>query len=75
MKSQICCITRFNEENIKVDVISVQQQQNWFDFGVYAIAFMVSLVNKKDLTSTSFDEKSCELISVIAAKMGGLWDF
>ena len=35
----------------------VQQQQNGFDCGVYAIAFMVSFVNKEDLASISFDEK------------------
>ena len=44
------------EKNIKIYVVLVQQQQNGFDCGVYAITFMVSFVNKKDLTSISFDE-------------------
>ena len=43
--------------NIKIDVVLVQQQQNGFDCGIYVIAFMVSLVSKKDLTSISFDEE------------------
>ena len=57
MKNQICCITQFKGENIKIDIVPVQQQQNGFDCGVYAMAFMVSFVNKEDLASTSFDEK------------------
>ena len=57
VKNQICCITRFKGKNIKIDVVPVQQQQNGFDCGVYAIAFMVSLINKEDLTSITFDEK------------------
>ena len=44
-------------KNIKIDIVPVQQQQNGFDCGVNAIAFMVSLVNKEDLASISFDEK------------------
>ena len=42
---------------LKLTFVRVQQQQNRFDCGAYAIAFMVSLINKKDLTSISFDEK------------------
>ena len=57
VKNQICCITQFKGKNIKIDVVPVQQQQNGFDCGFYAIASMVSLVNKEDLTSISFDEK------------------
>ena len=57
VKNQICCITQFKGENIKIDIVAVQQQQYKFDCGVYAIAFMVSLVNKKDLTSIPIDEK------------------
>ena len=45
-------------ENIKIDIVPVQQQQNGFDCGVNAIAFMVSLVNKEDLASISIDEKT-----------------
>ena len=59
-------------ENIKIDVVAVQQQQNKFDCGIYAIAFMVSLVNKKDLTSIPIDEKSCEIIYMIAANKEGI---
>ena len=44
-------------KNIKIDIVPVQQQQNGFDCGVCAIAFMVSLVNKEDLASIFFDEK------------------
>ena len=58
VKNQICCITRFKGKNIKIDIVPIQQQQNGFDCGVYAIAFMVSLVNKEDLASISFDEKN-----------------
>ena len=57
MKNQICCITQFKGENIKIDIVPVQQQQDEFDYGVYAMAFMVSFVNKEDLASISFDEK------------------
>ena len=60
VKNQICCITRFKEKKLKIDVVPVQQQQNVFDCGVYANAFMVSLVNKKDLTSISFNEKKLQ---------------
>ena len=38
----------------------VQQQQNGFDCGVYAIVFMVPLVYKEDLTSIPFDEKQLQ---------------
>ena len=58
VKNQICCITQFKGENIKIDIVPVQQQQNGFDCGVYVIVFMVSLVNKEDLASISFDEKN-----------------
>ena len=58
MKNEICCITQFKRKNIKIDAVPVQQQQNGSDCGVYAIAFMASLVNKEDLTSISFDEKN-----------------
>ena len=57
MKNQICCITQFKGENIKIDIVPVQQQQNWFDCGVYAMAFKLSFVNKEDLANISFDEK------------------
>ena len=57
VKNQICCITRFKGENVKIDIVPVQQQQNGFDCDVYPIAFMVSLVNKEDLASISFDKK------------------
>ena len=71
VKNQICCITRFKGENIRIDVVAIQQQQNKFDCGVYAIAFMVSLVNKKDLTSIPIDKKSCHIIYMIATNKEG----
>ena len=71
VKNQICCITRFKGENIKIDFVPVQQQQNGFDYGVYAIVFMVSLVNKEDLTSISFNEKSCRMIYMITTNKEG----
>ena len=43
-------------ENSKIDIVPVQQQ-NGFGCGVYAIPFMVFLVNNEDITSISFDEK------------------
>ena len=43
VKNQIYCITRYKGKNIKIDVMPVQQQQNGFDCGVYAIGIMVSL--------------------------------
>ena len=58
-------------KNIKIDFVPVQQQQNGFDCGVYAIAFMVSFVNKEDLTSISFNEKSCGIIYMIATNKEG----
>ena len=48
--------TRFKWENVKIDIVPIQQQQNGFDCGVYPIAFMVPLVNKEDLASISFDK-------------------
>ena len=57
VKNQICCIIQIKVKNIIIDLVPVQQQQNRFDCGVYAITFMVSLANKEDLTSISFDEK------------------
>ena len=74
-KNQICCITRFKGKNIKIDVVPVQQQQNGFDCGVYAIAFVVSLVNKKDLTSVSFDEKKLRDHLYDCCKQGRLIPF
>ena len=35
----------------------IQQQQNGLDCSVFAITFMLYLVNKKDLTNISLDEK------------------
>ena len=54
VKNQICCITWFKGENSKMDIVPVQQQQNGFDCRVYAITFMIFLVNKKDLLSIFF---------------------
>ena len=48
---------RFKGKNLKIYVVSVQQQQKGLDCGVFAIAFMASLVNKKDLTSMPCLEK------------------
>lgn len=57
VKNEICCITRFKGENIKIDIVPVQQQQNGFQCGAYAIEFTVFLIKKEDLTSISFYEK------------------
>ena len=43
-------------KNVKIDIVPIQQRQNGFDCGVYPIAFMVSLINKEDLASISFDK-------------------
>ena len=40
--------------NSKMDIVPVQQQQNGFDCRVYAITFIIFLVNKKDLLSIFF---------------------
>ena len=66
VKNEICCITRFKGENIKIDIVPVQQQQNGFQCGAYAIEFTVFLIKKEDLTSISFYEKSCDFIYMIA---------
>ena len=71
VKNQTCCITRFKGKKIKIDVVLVQQQQNGFDYGAYTIAFMTSLVNKKELTSISFDEKKLGIIYMIATSKEG----
>lgn len=41
VKNEICCITRFKGENIKINIVPVQQQQNGFQCGAYAIEFTV----------------------------------
>ena len=75
MKNQKCCITQFKGENIKINIVPLQQQQNGFDCGVYAMASMVSFVNKKDLASISFDEKKLGDHLYDCCKQGRLMPF
>ena len=58
-----------------MDVALVLQQQKGFDCGVYAIAFMVFLNNKEDLTSISFDEKNLQEYLYDCYKKGRLTPF
>ena len=75
LKNQICCKTQFKEGNIKIDVVPVRQEQNGFHCCAYAIGFMVFLVNKKDLTSKSFDEKKLQVYLYDCYKKGRLMPF
>ena len=49
-KDTLNTIARFlrsPEKSIHIEVMNVQQQSNWFDCGVYAIAFTISLLHSK----------------------------
>ena len=75
MKNPICFITRVKGKNVKIHVVPVQQQQTGFECGVYALAFMVSFVNKKDFTSISFNEKNLRDHLYDCCKNGRLMSF
>ena len=64
-------------ENIKIDVVKIQQQQNGSDCGIYVIACMVFLVNKKDplFYRHLLIKKCCEIIYMIVTKREGLCHF
>ena len=42
-KSQICAIMCVKEPNIVLDFVQVQEQHGYCDFGMFAIAFTISL--------------------------------
>lgn len=55
IKRQICAILNFTGDQLKINVIPVQQQSNGVDCGVFAIAFAnYILINKKNPTNNVF---------------------
>ena len=47
MKQQICAILNCDLKHVKINVLSVQQQRNGVDCGVFALAFCVHILSEK----------------------------
>ena len=57
MKQQICNIVMCKKDKMKIIVLPVEQQSNGIDCGVYAIAFITSILHGKlDFSLINYDE-------------------
>ena len=56
VKKQICNLLHSKEKKVKVHVMSVQQQKNKADCGIYAIAFAYFIANSPDLSIFCLEE-------------------
>ena len=57
VEQQISAYSAWQGKELYVDALSVQQQNNGVDCGVFAIAFATSLAFGKDPTETIYDER------------------
>ena len=56
-KKQVCSILNYTATEIKVNVLTVQQQSNGVDCGIYALAFCFYILSKKTNPITVFSNQ------------------